>query len=140
MAAPEPAQASAIVRLGTAAATAVLGRPVDMDLALWHGLNPAALILLGLSIVTLSFGAAPPIQARRRYLWRETPEGQAVFFDDGRPFHRLGPNHLADRHHCAPDLYDVTYDFSGWPHWTQSWRVTGPRKDMAIESRFQPLG
>jgi len=88
----------------------------------------------------LIFGTAPPMQASRAYLWRAEGAGLAVFFADGRPFHRLGPGQLADRHHCAPDLYDVAYDFSHWPEWTQSWRVSGPRKDMTIESRFQPLG
>lgn len=88
----------------------------------------------------LHFGTAPPMQASRAYLWRAEGAFLAVFFEDGRPFHRLGPGALSDRHHCAPDLYDVAYDFGGWPCWTQRWCVSGPRKDMTIESRFQPLG
>lgn len=88
----------------------------------------------------LSLGDAPPMQAHRRYLWRADGAGLAVFFADGRPFHRIAPGQLSDRHHCAPDCYDVTYDFSRWPDWTQSWRVQGPRKDMTIHSRFQRLG
>ena len=66
--------------------------------------------------------------------------GLIVFFDDGRPFHRLGPGHLSDRHFCDPDIYDVRYDFSQWPLWTQSWQVQGPRKNMSILSRFQRGG
>lgn len=88
----------------------------------------------------LHYGTAPPMQARRRYLWRAEGQGLAVFFADGRPFHRLQPGRMGDRHLCDPDIYDVTYDLSHWPDWTQVWHVTGPRKDAVITSRFQPLG
>ena len=88
----------------------------------------------------LHFGAAPPMRAGRVYLWRAQPEGLEVLFEDGRPFHQLSPDLLSDRHLCDPDTYDVTYDLSRWPDWTQAWRVTGPRKDARITSRFQPLG
>jgi hypothetical protein len=87
----------------------------------------------------LIFGNAPPLQASRSYLWRQDGAALAVAFDDGRPFHRLGPGQLADRHLCAPDIYDVAYEFCRWPDWTQIWRVRGPRKDMTIDSRFEPL-
>lgn len=87
----------------------------------------------------LSYGAAPPMQASRTYLWREGPDGLAVFFEDGRPFHTV-TGRLAARHDCPPDLYDVTYDFSAWPVWESRWRVTGPRKDALIVSRFSRLG
>lgn len=87
----------------------------------------------------LHYGAAPPMQAARVYLWRQEGAGLAVFFEDGRPFHRLGPDRLSDRHLCHPDTYDVTYDLSRWPDWTQCWHVTGPRKDALITSRFQRL-
>lgn len=87
----------------------------------------------------LRYGAAPPMQAARRYLWRQDGAGLAVFFDDGRPFHRLRPGDPSDRHLCDPDIYDVRYDLTRWPDWTQVWRVTGPRKDARITSRFQPL-
>lgn len=88
----------------------------------------------------LQYGSAPPMQAARRYLWRVDGPGLAVCFTDGRPFHRLSPAVLTDRHWCDPDTYDVTYDLSRWPDWTQVWHVTGPRKDAVITSRFQPLG
>ena len=88
----------------------------------------------------LHFADAPPMQAHRSYLWRVEGAGLAVFFDDGRPFHRLGPGLLSDRHYCDPDIYDVRYDFSQWPLWTQSWQVQGPRKDMSILSQFQRGG
>ena len=88
----------------------------------------------------LHYGAAPPMLATRSYLWRAAGDGLEVLFADGRPFHGLGPGRLADRHHCAPDIYDVRYDFTGWPVWTQEWAVTGPRKDARILSRFAPAG
>lgn len=88
----------------------------------------------------LRYAAAAPMRARRAYLWRATELGLAVFFDDGRPFHTLAPGRLDDRHWCDPDLYEVRYDFTAWPCWTQRWRVTGPRKDAVIVSRFQPAG
>jgi hypothetical protein len=88
----------------------------------------------------LTMGAGPSMQARRVYLWRAAGDGIEVLFEDGRPFHGLGSGRLSDRHWCDPDTYDVGYDFTRWPHWTQRWRVTGPRKDAVILSRFQPLG
>jgi hypothetical protein len=87
----------------------------------------------------LHYGSAPPMQASRAYLWRQAGAGLAVFFEDGRPFHQLGPDRLSDRHLCDPDTYDVTYDLSRWPDWTQVWHVTGPRKHAIITSRFQRL-
>jgi len=88
----------------------------------------------------LHYGTAAPMQAERAYLWRETPEGLAVFFADGRPFHNLAAGRLADRHLCDPDIYDVRYDLGDWPDWRQRWQVRGPRKGAVIDSRFQPLG
>ncbi len=84
----------------------------------------------------LRYGTATPMQANRVYLWREDASGLAVFFDDGRPFHRLGEGQLDDIHHCDPDIYRVQYDFSDWPVWRQVWDVTGPRKDMTLRSKF----
>jgi multicomponent Na+:H+ antiporter subunit A len=42
--------------LGSGAATAIAGRPVLMDLKLWHGLNTDALAVMGLSLLTLAAG------------------------------------------------------------------------------------
>lgn len=79
-----------------------------------------------------------PIRATRRYLWRAEGDGIAVFFDDGRPFHLIGPGVAPAAHHdCPPDSYDVAYDFSGWPVWTARWQVTGPRKDYTSETEFR---
>lgn len=84
----------------------------------------------------LHYGDAPPIRAERRYLWRTSGDGLAVFFEDGRPFHTIGPGRLSDRHDCPPDTYEVTYLFDGSRAFSTTWRVTGPRKDQLIHSNY----
>lgn len=79
--------------------------------------------------LVLAGGAA--LSSERRYLWRATAGGIAVFFADGRPFHDFVPGQTGAvaPHHCDPDLYRPQYDFDDWPVWTLRWDVTGPRKD-----------
>ncbi|MEM6607797.1 MAG: DUF6314 family protein [Pseudomonadota bacterium] len=86
----------------------------------------------------LRFGDAAPMRADRVYHWRQIGERFVVSFDDGRPFHDFSQAAPAARHNCPPDLYDVAYDFSDWPRWRSIWTVTGPRKDLVIESHFRP--
>lgn len=77
-------------------------------------------------------------QAERRYRWQQDGAGVAVFFADGRDFHRFDPQGgtaQAD-HWCDPDTYEVQYDFTGWPVWQAQWRVTGPRKDYVMRSVY----
>jgi multicomponent Na+:H+ antiporter subunit A len=50
--APQPFETN----LGSAAATAVLGRPVEMHLKLFHGVDASALTVMGLSFATLALG------------------------------------------------------------------------------------
>lgn len=78
----------------------------------------------------------PPMQAERRYFWHDD---LGVDFDDGRFFHRVPPEGGETEHHCAPDLYRVRYDFTGWPQFDVTWRVTGPRKDYLMRSSYRPL-
>lgn len=76
-----------------------------------------------------------PIRAERRYLWRPGSDGTIeVCFSDGRAFHQFDPaaGIPGARHDCAPDTYEVRYDFRRWPVWSSRWRVRGPRKDYAI--------
>ncbi len=87
----------------------------------------------------LHYGDAAPMQAERRYLWRSSETGLAVFFDDGRPFHEVDGTAAEATHFCEPDLYRVRYNFSAWPHWSSRWEVTGPRKDLTIATWFEPL-
>lgn len=98
----------------------------------WH---PDAEGLVQIETGVLTYGQAAPMQATRRYLWRRDGDGLQVFFDDGRPFHRLDAR-LSDCHDCPPDTYNVSYEMTDWPRWQQIWHVTGPRKDAVIVSTF----
>ena len=51
--------------LGSAAATAIAGSPMVMDLKLWHGVNVDALAVMALSLLTLAAGTALFLGARR---------------------------------------------------------------------------
>lgn len=85
----------------------------------------------------LELPAQPPIRAERRYLWRQSGAQITVLFEDGRPFHAIAPEPAPRAHHdCAPDSYDVRYDFAHWPQWAADWRVHGPRKDYCSQSRY----
>lgn len=90
----------------------------------------------------LRLAGQAPIRAERRSLWRPGPGGTIVVrFADGRAFHHFDPAAAAPRarHDCAPDVYEVEYDFARWPFWSARWRVRGPRKDYAFVSRFRPV-
>ena len=85
---------------------------------------------------TLQYGDGAPMQAERRYLWREDAGGIAVFFDDERVFHWFSAGKTTALHDCPPDLYRVSYDLTGWPHWSAEWQVNGPRKDYRMQSLY----
>lgn len=89
--------------------------------------------------IALTLPGRPPLRGTRRYLWRQAGADIAVSFEDGRAFHRiaLGEDGAEDRHDCAPDLYRVAYDFSGWPTWSVRWQVVGPRKDYVSVTDFR---
>ena len=94
----------------------------------------------------LSF-AGSETTATRRYRYR-FPEGQRaeVSFADGRPFHAMDLSRGNDRftHDCPPDLYEGCCILLGENSWQLTWRVTGPRKDLRLETRYRrfsdPLG
>ncbi|MEM9435029.1 MAG: DUF6314 family protein [Pseudomonadota bacterium] len=90
----------------------------------------------------LSYAGQSPLNASRRYVWRAAKEHSIeVLFDDGRPFHTISRDRLMPdaTHHCAPDMYYVSYDFTGWPDWSSSWRVLGPQKDYRMRSEYSRL-
>lgn len=84
-------------------------------------------------------GNGPPLVATRRYLWHADGIRVAVTFEDGRPFHHFDPSRPGSRasHHCAPDQYDVRYEFGTWPVWQSHWQVRGPRKDYAMQTFYR---
>ena len=83
----------------------------------------------------LELGGAS-FEAERRYAWRAEGGGIAVYFDDGRFFHRIG---LRAAHWCDPDDYRAAYDFAHWPRWRAVWTVSGPRKNYTMTSDYAPL-
>lgn len=87
----------------------------------------------------LTIPGQSPLKAERRYLWREAAAGIAVFFEDGRDFHSFDPrqDQAEATHDCAPDRYEVCYDFAKWPSWQAVWGVRGPRKDYVSVTRFE---
>ncbi len=87
---------------------------------------------------TLNYANHSPMAATRRYIWQAVEGGIEVLFEDGKPFHVIekGRSMPDANHHCDPDLYHVSYDFSRWPDWSSSWRVVGPRKDYRMVSEF----
>ena len=58
---------------GSGMASAIYGKPIDMELKLWHGVDPAALTVLGLSLVTLGAGALVFGRRRRKLAAAEGP-------------------------------------------------------------------
>jgi hypothetical protein len=97
--------------------------------------------LLYVETGTLVLEGAAPMAASRRYHWKGGGAGAIdVFFEDGRFFHRIDAEEPTPGavHACDPDLYRVRYDFRGWPRWLAEWRVSGPRKDYAMVSRYAP--
>ncbi len=89
----------------------------------------------------LRFANQPPLETRQSYVWRAEGSRIAVSFADGRPFHRFEPDwRCAAAHWCDPDQYDVGYDFSGWPDWSATWVVRGPRKDYTMRTRHTRAG
>ncbi len=86
----------------------------------------------------LCFEGGPTMQADRRYLWRAARGGIDIFFEDGRYFHSITGAQTA-MHDCAPDTYEVAYEFAKWPVWQSTWRVTGPRKNYVMTSKFTRL-
>ena len=87
----------------------------------------------------LKIGSAE-IAANQTHVWRADANRIHVCFGDGRPFHSFEPGVVAPaaRHDCAPDVYNVSYDFADWPVWRSHWVVTGPRKDYEMRSEYAP--
>lgn len=73
----------------------------------------------------------------RRYLWADD---LSVSFEDGRFFHMVPPQGGETSHWCAPDQYTGCYDFTQWPAFTVTWRVSGPRKSYRMLTRYTRAG
>lgn len=86
----------------------------------------------------LKYAGQAPMAATRKYIWKAVADGIDVLFEDGRPFHKIELTKLMPdaNHHCDPDLYHVSYDFTSWPKWRAAWRVVGPKKDYRMLSSY----
>ncbi|MFS4439020.1 DUF6314 family protein [Paracoccaceae bacterium GXU_MW_L88] len=86
----------------------------------------------------LAMDGQTPIRATRHLRWHREEDAIAVYFEDGRFFHRFNPDADAPeaRHLCDPDIYDVVYCFAKWPSWKSTWTVQGPRKSYTMISRY----
>jgi hypothetical protein len=73
------------------------------------------------------------LQAQRRYLWQQ---GLRIYFEDGAFFHTVPPLGGAAEHWCAPDDYQVSYDFEQWPRWLAVWQVKGPSKNYTMTTEY----
>ncbi|QPG06167.1 hypothetical protein IT774_02820 [Salinimonas marina] len=79
------------------------------------------------------------LPAERTYFWQAGSGGQIdVLFDDNRYFHSFSSLVPHAEHLCGKDDYKVDYVFRRWPIWESEWQVTGPRKDYAMRSRYEP--
>jgi multicomponent Na+:H+ antiporter subunit A len=71
--------------IGSAAASSILGTTVHMHLKLWHGLNPEALVLMGISAVTFALGLV---------LFLKLPDWLHHFIEASRHAGRVGPGQV----------------------------------------------
>jgi hypothetical protein len=80
--------------------------------------------------------AGPALQAYRYGF--TTPGRAAVHFSDGRFFHDLDltAGRWTATHLCAPDRYDGDFTVLDAAAWRVIWHVTGPRKDLMLDSRY----
>lgn len=87
----------------------------------------------------LSFGAheGPALQSYR-YSFPDAGRA-AVTFGDGRFFHDLdlSGGAWACVHLCDPDRYEGAFTVRGPDSWRVVWRVSGPRKDLVLDSSYR---
>jgi len=77
------------------------------------------------------------MRAERGHEWRALGGWVEVLFEDGRAFHRFAAaDRAVARHDCAPDVYEVRYDFAQAHEWQAVWHVSGPRKAYRMLSRY----
>ncbi|MGR3467557.1 MAG: DUF6314 family protein [Shimia sp.] len=121
---------------------------VEADGTVQHAVGAAGLHLrdggapfLYAESLKLTLATGQVFRASRRYIWHPTEGGFDIHFDNDRFFHAMRWATPQAVHWCDPDRYDVTYDWQGWPDWSSTWSVKGPRKDYILRSRYrhQPL-
>jgi hypothetical protein len=83
-------------------------------------------------------GHEGPAEQVHRYAF-DGPARARVHFRDGRFFHDLdlAAGRWTATHLCAPDRYDGDFTALGPDSWRVVWRVTGPRKDLILDSSYR---
>ena len=80
--------------------------------------------------------------AERRYLYRFPNASSVVIsFEDERPFHAFAiiAGRAQAEHRCAEDLYRTEVTLLDRRSWRSRWRITGPRKDLILETAYLKL-
>lgn len=78
--------------------------------------------------------------AHRTYLYTfPEPHVAEVLFDDGRPFYRLdlSDGYWTVDHVCDNDAYRGAFRADGPNVWRSNWYITGPDKEIVLDSRYQ---
>lgn len=90
---------------------------------------------------TLRFGAHTGAAEQQHLYAFPAPHRAEVHFRDDRPFHVLDLRTGCTRvvHHCGADVYAGRFCVTGPGSWQVEWRVTGPRKDQHIRTRYRRL-
>ncbi|MHA1598648.1 MAG: DUF6314 family protein [Alphaproteobacteria bacterium] len=62
-----------------------------------------------------------------------------VCFDDGRPFYRLdlGNGFCKVQHVCGDDIYRGAFRVDGPDAWRSNWFISGPNKEIVLDSRYE---
>ena len=79
------------------------------------------------------------IETTREYRYVSTGAwAMNVQFTDGRPFHDLdlSSGQCSVEHHCGNDHYRGEFQ-TGIDNLSIAWRITGPHKDLYINSRYE---
>ncbi len=81
---------------------------------------------------------AGPAEQSYRYTF-PAADRAAVHFRDGRFFHDLDLSRgsWSCTHLCDPDRYEGEFTVLDADTWRVVWRVTGPRKDLTLDSTYR---
>ena len=97
---------------------------------------------------TLRLSTGYEAAAERKYLYRQSPDGFAVFFAEHPPrlFHEVTLAREADgrlfgvaEHACADDLYRTEYQFEPGANFVICHRVRGPRKAYTMTTVYRRM-
>jgi len=76
-----------------------------------------------------------------RYVFAENGSAR-VLFDDGEPFYEfdLKAGYAAVEHRCAEDMYRGAIRADGADSWRSNWFVSGPAKDIVLDTLYSRIG